>query len=194
MSGKRGAVAPVWRAALLCAVAVACARPEDGTSRDSAAATQAGAADTASGWRVSARGVGPVRVGMSAADAAAALGDGFSVADTVGECGYVHPREAPAGLSFMVVKGSIARTDIDSATVPTTEGARVGDSEARVQQLYAGRVAVSPHKYTDGHYLTVTPAAAADSAFRIIFETDGRRVINYRAGRLPEVEWIEGCS
>jgi hypothetical protein len=27
-----------------------------------------------------------------------------------------------------------------------------------------------------------------------VFETDGQRVTNYRVGRKPEVQWVEGCS
>jgi hypothetical protein len=63
-----------------------------------------------------------------------------------------------------------------------------------VQALYASRVAVSPHKYTGGHYLTVTPTAPGDSAYRMVFETDGRRVTQFRAGVRPAVEYVEGCS
>lgn len=70
----------------------------------------------------------------------------------------------------------------------------IGDSEERIKSLYPNRVAVSPHKYTDGHYLTVTPAEKADSAYRIIFETDGKKVVHYRAGVRPQVEYVEGCS
>jgi hypothetical protein len=47
---------------------------------------------------------------------------------------------------------------------------------------------------TDGHYLTVVPTSKADSPYRIIFETDGKRVLNYRAGIRPQVEYVEGCS
>ena len=60
--------------------------------------------------------------------------------------------------------------------------------------LYSGRVTVEPHKYTDGHYLVVRPSAPADSAFRLIFETDGTRVTRFRSGLQPQVAWIEGCA
>jgi hypothetical protein len=79
-------------------------------------------------------------------------------------------------------------------TVPTSAGARIGDTEATIKKLYKGQVTVSPHKYTDGHYLTVVPKAPADSAFRIVFETDGTRVLQYRGGRRPQVEYVEGCA
>ena len=48
-----------------------------------------------------------------------------------------------------------------------------------------------PHKYNPGgHYITVTGAGSN----RIVFETDGSRVTNYRAGRSPEVEQVERCG
>jgi hypothetical protein len=128
---------------------------------------------------------------MSVSEAEAALGAAFPRPRALTDCHYVRPPQGPSGLSFMAVQGRIARIDVDSATVATTAGARVGDSEARVGELYGERLIVAPHKYVEGHYLTVTPA---DPAYRIIFETDGQRVTRYRAGRLPEVEWVERCG
>jgi hypothetical protein len=29
---------------------------------------------------------------------------------------------------------------------------------------------------------------------RIVFETDGKKVVKYRSGRLPAVEYVEGCG
>lgn len=93
----------------------------------------------------------------------------------------------------MVEQGSIARIDVESGSIATAAGARIDDSEHRILDLYHGRAKVSPHKYTTGHYLTVTPASASDSLYRIVFETDGRTVTEYRAGRPPAVEYVEGC-
>jgi hypothetical protein len=33
-----------------------------------------------------------------------------------------------------------------------------------------------------------------DTTHRIVFETDGQNVTLFRSGRMPEVEWVEGCS
>ena len=77
----------------------------------------------------------------------------------------------------------------------TELGARVGDTEARIESLYGGHVSIQPHKYLEkGHYLVVTPAAPSDSNKRFIFETDGVRVIEYRAGSLPTVSFVEHCG
>jgi hypothetical protein len=95
---------------------------------------------------------------------------------------------------FMVSNGRIARVDINDSTTSTSHGIRIGDPETRVYEAYPNRVTSEPHKYVEGHYLTVAPEAAADSGLAIVFETDGSRVTGYRSGRTPEVEYVEGCS
>jgi hypothetical protein len=145
---------------------------------------------------VTERGIGPLQAGMSLKEASAAVGTTLSVprGSDPASCYYVAWPDAPRGVRVMADAGRIARIDVDSAGVATAAGVRVGDGEERVQQLYAGRVEESPHKYIEGHYLTVTPASPADSAFRIVFEIAKGRIVRYRAGRLPPVEWVEGCG
>jgi hypothetical protein len=144
---------------------------------------------------VTEHGIGPVRAGMTVAEAGAALGAPVQPAYADFEtCDHVRLPGGPAGVLLMIVNDSVARVETASPAVATAEGARVGDGEASVLSLYAGRVQVQPHEYTDGHYLVVTPRVAADSLFRIVFETDGRRVTILRAGLLPAVEWVEGCA
>jgi hypothetical protein len=110
------------------------------------------------------------------------------------QCRIVAWPDGPPGLRLMIEGSEIVRIDVDSGNVTTSLGARVGDTEERIKQLYAGRVTPGPHKYSTGHYLTVTPADAADSAFRLVFETDGKTVTRYRAGKRPQVEYVEGCG
>jgi hypothetical protein len=145
-------------------------------------------------------GLGPLRVGMTAAQAKASLGhfkltpfDPSAPVDSMA-CGYARSMRFPAGVKVMMDSARVARVEVDSGTVATAEGARIGDTEARIQQLYAGRVEVQPHKYTDGHYLVVRPAEASDTTHLLVFETDGRAVLRYRGGRRPHVEYVEGCS
>ena len=148
-------------------------------------------------WTVSSQGYGPIRAGMTLSEAAAAGGRPFGEPQMGSEeCDYfLFADDSVSGSAhFMVVNGQIARVDINDSTISTAEGARVGDSEQRIMELYRGRVTVQPHKYSDGHYLVVAPAASADSGRNIIFETDGHKVTTYRAGRMPEVEFVEGCS
>ena len=145
-------------------------------------------------------GVGPLRVGMTAREAEAALGhfrlipfNPGAPADSMA-CGYAESVRLPAGVKVMMEGARVVRVDVVSGGVATAEGARIGDTEARVQQLYPGRVTVQPHKYTDGHYLVVRPAEASDTTHLIVFETDGQVVLRYRGGKKPQVEYVESCA
>jgi hypothetical protein len=99
----------------------------------------------------------------------------------------------PPGLHVMLSHDSVTRIDADSTSkVRTVDGAGVGDTEARIRQLYPA-VETQPHKYVaNGHYLSV--GSANDSTRRIVFETDGNTVKSYRIGRRPEVDFVEGCG
>lgn len=180
---------------------VACSR-DDSAGTDTAAAdletpvASGGRVTNPASWSVEPRGFGPLRTGMSLASAKSLLGESFrepAGADTAA-CEFVTYTGGPTGILIMLERGEIARIDVTGSNVGTDEGARVGDSEERIRTLYGARVTESPHKYTDGHYLTVRPAAPEDSAHRLLFETDGRVVTRYRAGRMPAVELVEGCA
>jgi hypothetical protein len=95
----------------------------------------------------------------------------------------------------MFARGRVARIDVASAGVTSDAGIAVGDSAARVTEAYAGRVTTPPHKYVPGgQYLTVRSTSPADSARRMVFETENGRVTRFRSGRVPEVEWVERCG
>jgi hypothetical protein len=135
---------------------------------------------------------------MTVPEAARIVGGSFAAPRAnpdMGSCGYAVWREAPEGVIVMLDKGRVARVEIAKGSIATSRGARIGDSEARIKELYPGRVVVTPHEYTDGHYLTVTPAGSGEARnYRLVFETDGNRVLRYRAGKMPNVEYVEGCS
>jgi hypothetical protein len=142
--------------------------------------------------RVTHRGIGAVRAGMSLRTAELAANDKLvSMQEVSAGCTFVKTQHGPDGISFMVIDGKIARVDVENTFTTTDEGARVGDSEARIKRLYRGRVRVTPHAYVEGHYLTVI---SPDRRYGIVFETDGRKVTQYRAGRLEAVRYVEGCS
>jgi hypothetical protein len=153
-------------------------------------------AETREQWEVSIRAYGPIEWGMTLAEAEKAAGRSFEKSDSL-ESGCRQIRlagDSGKGPLFMVVDGRIARVDVTDPGIQTNHKVAVGDDETRVQSMYSERVTVSPHKYTAGHYLTVGPRTAADSGYELVFETDSQRVTRYRAGRLPEVEYVEGCS
>ncbi len=175
----------------------------DATPADSTAVTMGTAAaaeprpapapSSDAAWQLSPEGVRDVRVGMTSAQARTALGLPSAPPFAAGTCEYLDAASLPVKLYFMLESDTLVRIDARDSTVTTPEGARVGDTEARIKELYGASAVVTPHKYTGpvGHYLTVTPAG--DSTRRIVFETDGQRVTMFRAGRMPAVEYVEGC-
>lgn len=142
-------------------------------------------------------GIGPVEVGMTVAEASRAAGAPIVPLDPDGSslCSDYKPSKGPEGVKFMVTDGGrISRVDIDSDRISTIQGAKIGDTEARIKSLYPGQLKVYPVPNLEkGHYLAVAPTQRFDRNFRIIFETDGQRVRLMRAGRLPEVAFIGGC-
>ncbi|MSP94796.1 MAG: hypothetical protein EXR00_05950 [Alphaproteobacteria bacterium] len=141
-------------------------------------------------------GVGPIKIGMSIEEAERALGGTLQIAaaDAGSECQYARLASGPSALAFMLTKGVVARIDVrDSTMIQTAAGVHVGSHEAGIALAYPGRVTVTPHKYeAAGHTMTVTDPARPNE--RYVFETDGNSVTRYRAGRVPEVEFVEGCG
>ena len=111
---------------------------------------------------VTGEGFAGVKFGMTVAQAEAALGhklltDNPDDVDDNG-CRYYHPGKSFLGLSFMTADGVIVRLDVyDTKDIMTEAGAKIGDGEQHVLDLYKGRVRVEPHFYTgpEGHYVLV---------------------------------------
>ncbi|MCC5652928.1 hypothetical protein LC609_24600 [Nostoc sp. XA013] len=141
-------------------------------------------------------GIGTVRVGMTVSQAAKAAGTKLAGDPPNNNCYYVKPQNEPKNVSFMVTKGRISRVDVRQNTqITTLKGAKIGDTEAQIKSLYPEQIQVTPHKYVQGgHYLTFIPKDRADQNYRVVFETDGKLVTQFRSGKLPEVEFVEGCS
>ncbi len=154
------------------------------------------ARDSVSDLALSEEGLGQIQIGMNLTDAVnMGLLNENPTMNT--QCDFVFPAVGagiPEGVSVMVIKGKIARIDVDTGSVTTEDGARIGDSEDRIKSIYGEEVKVEPHKYNEGwHYLTVM-GDSASAGKALVFETDGKRVTMFRGGRLPEVKWVEGCS
>ncbi len=191
-------VAPRRVCALLVLTGAACANGADNTPVVDASSPPPAVTPraTPAEWQVTEQGLGPFHAGMTVAEVAAVVPGAFASPSgaAASECEYARWSAAPAGVHVMLLSGTVGRVDVDSQTIATAAGAKVGDSEARIDSLYPGRVRRMPHKYTDGSYLVVLAGAPADTMDRIVFETDGGHVTTFRAGRFPPVEYVERCG
>lgn len=140
-------------------------------------------------------GYGALRFGMSAAEARKAW-DGTLQGDEVktDNCAYLHAAGTAAGPYLMFEQGRFVRYDVRGANTTAPGGGRVGLAGDDIRRLYAGRVEESPHEYVPGgKYLRVADPASKDRA--LLFEVDEHgRVTTWRAGRVPQVGYVEGCS
>jgi hypothetical protein len=195
MNSQRSIRTCVVGAILFAAVATACNKEDDKAVKGRTGPNGA-ARDTISDLALNEDGLGQIQIGMTL-DEAVNMGLLNERPDIKQACDFVFPAVGagiPFGVNVMVVKGKVARIDVDTGTVTTEDGAKIGDSEDKIKSIYGDELKVSPHKYIEGgHYLTVM-GDSASAGKAMVFETDGKQVTMFRAGRIPEVEWVEGCG
>ena len=159
------------------------------------AAASAAAPAQAPGWRLTRDGYGPVRIGMTRAQVAAALavrleGDPIDDAEA---CEEMAAAQGYRGFYFMFERGRLTRV---SATEPsqaaTALGVGIGATAARVRRAYPG-VRAETHTYLGrpAEYLTLWSRRGGRG---IRFETDtDRRVTVIHVGG-ASIRYIEGCA
>lgn len=108
-------------------------------------------------------------------------------------CYFMIPKwvKAPAEFAFMIEAGAFVRYSTESAKFTAPGGGKVGMTTAEILALYPGRVQQQPHKYTDGQYLRIKDTS---SDHALVFETDAGKVMEWRVGSPPQVDYVEGCS
>ncbi len=145
--------------------------------------------------KLSLKALGQVKIGMTVKEVKALFNKVTVIDHSDGqECFYLEPQGVPQGAAFMITDGRVSRIDIDSTQYASLSGAKIGQTEQQVMKLYTNQLKVSRHHYDEkGHYLTFVPKDSRDKNYRMVFETDGRKITTFRAGKLPEVEFVEGC-
>lgn len=155
---------------------------------------------------LTAHGLGELKIGMTLAEVIAAAGPDANPAATGGhepeQCDQFRPSRAPQGVLVMVEDGRLTRISlIRSSTIKTDRGVGLGSSAAEVRIAYKSAAIASPHKYRDApaEYLTVwarksqagNQTTATDRG--IVFEVDGRGVVDLVHAGGPSIQYIEGC-
>lgn len=152
--------------------------------------TDVGPAKASPQWVTTESGVGPLKLGTPRSD----LVTGGSVIGATGGCEIVRPQGAPEGVYAMVMDGSARRFDITEPGVSTVMGIGVDSTEDQLRRAYPWP-RVELHKYVpNGHIFTVEVVEGPAAGRKFVFETDGARVIRYRVGVVPQVDWVEACG
>lgn len=210
-------------AALMAALlAAACSEvespPGNGSENQSAAAATAAAPAPAApvpaaaepaAWVLTSEGLGPLRIGMTLAEIAAAAGADSDPAAIGGPdpeaCDQFRPARAPEDVLVMVEQGRLTRVSLvrDSA-LKTDRGIGTRAAAAEVRRAYGDALVETPHKYveTPAAYLThwtkggdrTKPYVEDPAARGIVYEVgrDGQVQAIHAGG--PAIQYVEGCA
>ena len=148
--------------------------------------------------RLSINGLGSVKINMTVAEASGVAGTPLVPfkPNPNPVCSYYKPANGPEGVTFMVTSGRIATVEIDTNKIVTNYGAKIGDSESLIKSLYpAGQIQTARLANSEqGKSWTVQPSSFAEKNLRLVFvSTNGKAVTRMMAGKVPEVNYIEGC-
>lgn len=152
--------------------------------------------------RLTLNGLGPVIVGLTPAQVEE-RSDLTIETHFAGGTGRGGPQECrigdvvggALGVSVMTIGDEIARVDVvDNSAIQTLSGLSIGDNEAEVQQLYP-TATKSGHAYIRGgwYYTYRSVNEPQDRALVVEVGAEGK-VIRFRAGKMSEVTWVEGCA
>lgn len=171
------------RAGVVVAVALAIALP-----------AAAAAAPVTSHSRITQRGLGSIRLGMTVEQARRRTGQRiqhslFTPGDT--SCGIAQLFPRGLGVDLQTTNLHVWVINVSSRGIATRAGVRVGDRVAALRRAYGSRLRSEPNKYT--------PKA------RDYWVGFGRRKLKFSAnpegvireissGRKPEVDFVEGCA
>lgn len=162
------------------------------------------------GAAIDAGGIGPIRAGMTVAEAEDAAGVTMTTSevDTFGgRCYFADVDGMAERFSFLVVSptdepvtdprdGIIGRVSVyDGMADPVTDDRGVGldGTEDDVRAVYADlRIEESGHAYVDGLYLDIRPADRDDVVLR--FETNEGEVTAIHGGLAEVARYVEGCA
>jgi len=161
-----------------------------------AAEATAGLAETDPASLARYDGYGDLRFGMDeAAFAAAWQGELKRIGPRGTACFYQTPKwvKTPSDFAFMFEGGRFVRYDVGTAKETAPGGGEVGMHAEQIRALYGARVGESPHKYVAG--ARVLRVTASQGTGVLVFETDAQgRVVRWRAGVPPQVDYVEGCA
>ena len=147
--------------------------------------------------KLSTAGLGPVRIGMTVEEGERVSGVALiPTGDGDDSCRYHTPDRGPGGVAFMVSDGEIVRVDVtDNVDITTLSGYGIGSTTDELLDAFGERIERSAHPSDAGEYVAYVPVDELDLDKRVIWETDSEGVVTaMRAGRVPFVEFAEGCA
>ena len=142
-------------------------------------------------------GFGPAHWGASEEQVRQAWGKDLQGAPSEPNgCYYLFPEPRSAGgyrLAFLLEGAKFSRLDVRVPDIAAPGGGRVGMDKAEVHRLYPV-ITEQKHKYVEGG-LNLRGMDPGGGQGVVVFEVDpAGKVIAWRVGLPPQVDYVEGCS
>ena len=145
-----------------------------------------------SDWRLSADGYGPVSIGMTPTQVAAALGHGLLGTLNPQACSQLQP-VGVAGLVFLFEHGLLGRITVSAPSLARTRrGIRIGSNEMDVTRAYGYGLEISQAEYEDPPAKTITYWIVPGKR-GLRFLTSTRRLVETIHVGDGTINYIEGC-
>ena len=146
-------------------------------------------------WRLTADGLGPVRIGMSQAQVSKALKTRLT-GEAVEDENVCVEKEARSlrGVGFMFENGRLTRISIwKPSRTKTQRGITIGATAADVRRAYGRGLKAETNYYEDkpAEYLTYWTAPGKRG---IRFETGTDRRVYVIHGGTSSIQYVEGCA
>lgn len=124
-----------------------------------------------------------------------ANGKPLAADDSNDGCYVLRPEKASAAGPFLMIEGrKLVRFDVRGPAIVAPGGGRVGMSLGDLQQLYPERADLGPDKYDpQAQHLRVRPQQEGQGIINFALGADGK-VTEWRVGRSPQVDYVEGCG
>jgi hypothetical protein len=170
-----------------------------------AAAGSAGAAPSLDEARLGPDGLGPVRIGMTVAEARAATSTRLRITQRNGDCAVLAQAGRYDGVYFILTAGVVKRATVESTLsvntfVRTTKGVRLASPEEQVRRVYGRPFFVARDPNSGGRELVYRPRPKVTPTRRLAFivaslgGSRSRFVSEMSVGDVPEVRYSEACS
>ena len=142
-------------------------------------------------------GFGPAHWGASEEQVRQAWGKDLQGAPSEPNgCYYLFPEPRSAGgyrLAFLFEGAKFSRLDVRVPDIAAPGGGRVGMDKAEVHRLYPA-ITEQKHKYVEGG-LNLRGMDPGGGQGVVVFEVDpAGKVVAWRVGQPPQVDYVEGCS
>jgi hypothetical protein len=145
--------------------------------------------------RLSPSGFGPVRFGMDARQASAALGTQVELETGIGGCSFWTGQGLPDGAQMIALHGRLAFAEIYRRGPRTTRGITVGDGIARLRHRYRGRLHGGRSAFLGAEEsLLFATEHIGGATYELQFDIWHAHVDNISAGTRRTIETFGECA